>query len=80
MRHVTNLVEMELVGLDGNAFSLMGAFKREAVRQGVSKDEYNAVINDCMSGDYNHLLTVLLENTVEPEYEEEDYYDFEDED
>ena len=81
MRHVTNLVEMELVGLDGNAFSLMGAFKREAVRQGVSKDECDAVIKDCMSGDYNHLLTVLLENTVEPEHEdEEDYYDFEDED
>ena len=32
-------VKMQLVGLDGNAFSLMGAFQREARRQGWTQAE-----------------------------------------
>jgi len=69
---MTNLVngktvQMELVGLDGNAFSLMGAFQRNARRQGWNKDEISTVINECMSGDYNHLLSTLIAHTEEAE-------------
>lgn len=58
-------VKMKLVGLDGNAFSLMGAFKQNARRQGWKKEEIDVVIKKCMSGDYNNLLRVLIEHTEE---------------
>jgi len=69
---MTNLVngktvQMELVGLDGNAFSLMGAFQRNAQRQGWNKNEISAVLNECMSSDYNHLLSTLIAHTEEAE-------------
>tara|TARA_R110002110_G_scaffold357346_1_gene566730 strand:- start:136 stop:387 length:252 start_codon:yes stop_codon:yes gene_type:complete len=59
-------VELELVGLDGNAFALMGAWKKTAQRAGRTPEEINAVIDDCTSGDYNHLLGVLVEHTASP--------------
>lgn len=67
-------VKLELIGLDGNAFALMGAFQRQARREGWSKDEIDAVINECMSGDYNHLLATLLEHT-ESDDNDYDFYD-----
>lgn len=57
-------VELNLVGLDGNAFSLMGAFQRAARRQKRTPEEIKAVLDDCMSGDYDHLLNVLMNHTV----------------
>lgn len=56
-------VKLNLVGLDGNAFSLMGAFRNAARKQGRSQEEIKAVLDDCMSKDYNHLLSVLMEHT-----------------
>lgn len=52
-------IELELVGLDGNAFSLMGAFQKAAKKQGRTREEIDAVLKDCTSGDYDHLLQVL---------------------
>lgn len=76
LRKVTKLVELQLVGLEGNAFNLMGAFRSASKQQKTPKDEIDAVINECMSGDYNHLLQTLLANTTSEEYEnEEDNYD-----
>ena len=60
---MANKVKMELVGLDGNAFSLMGAWKQAARRQGWSKEDIDPVIEKCMSGDYNNLLCTLMDNT-----------------
>ena len=54
---------MKLAGLDGNAFSLMGAFQQNARRQGWNKEEISEVIKKCMSGDYDNLLRVLMEHT-----------------
>ena len=56
-------VEMELVGLDGNAFSLMGAFSKAAKSEGWTKDEIDLVMKECMSGDYDHLLQTLVTHT-----------------
>lgn len=56
-------VVMSLVGLDGNTFSLMGAFSACARIQGWTKDEISVVTNACMSGDYDNLLQVLIEHT-----------------
>lgn len=53
-------VKLQLVGLDGNAHSLMGAFRRRAQREGWSKEEIDAVLKECRSGDYDHLLQTLI--------------------
>lgn len=58
-------VQMNLVGLDGNAFSLMGAFSSNARRQGWTKEEIDVVISQCMSGDYDNLLCTLVAHTEE---------------
>jgi hypothetical protein len=65
-----NKVKLNLVGLDGNAFSLMGAFQRAARRQGWEKTEIDAVLNKCTSGNYDNLLSTLMANT-ESETEDE---------
>ena len=62
-------VKLTLVGLDGNAFSLMGAFQSAARRQGWSKDEINKVLDECKKSDYNHLLATLAENCEDEESE-----------
>lgn len=53
-------VSLELVGLDGNAFVLMGAFSKQAKREGWSKEEIDAVLTECQAGDYDHLLQTLI--------------------
>ena len=57
-------VKLNLIGLDSNAFVLLGAFRKAAIRQGYSEESVDKVIEDAKSGDYDHLLSVLLENTV----------------
>ena len=57
-RHVRT-IKLKLVGLDGNAFALMGAFSRQARKEGWTRPEIDAVRTDCRSGDYNNLLRVL---------------------
>ena len=56
-------IELELVGLDGNAFSLMGAFQKAARQQGRTPEAIKAIMDDCMSGDYDHLLQTLVKHT-----------------
>lgn len=69
---VNKTVELQLVGLDGNAFNLLGAFSNAAKRQGWSKEEIDAVRKEATSGDYNHLLCTLIDHCEEPD---DDYYD-----
>ena len=54
-------VKLELVGLDGNAFSLMGAFRNRARKEKWTPEEIEAVLTECKSGDYYHLLCTLME-------------------
>jgi len=63
-------VKLTLVGLDGNAFSLMGAFTQAARRQGWTKEEIDAVLKECTSGDYDHLLCTLMDYTNDQEDDE----------
>ena len=60
-------VKMQLAGLDGNAFALMGAFSRNARRQGWTRDEIDTVLTECRSGDYDHLLCTLMDNIDDDE-------------
>lgn len=63
-------VKMTLVGLDGNAFVLLGSFKRAARRQGWSSEEIDMVINKCKEGNYDDLICTLMAHIEEPEVEE----------
>ena len=58
-------INLNLVGIDGNAFSLMGAFKKAALNQGWNKEEINVVLDTCMSGDYNNLIRTLDSYCIE---------------
>lgn len=60
MATTTKKIKLNLVRLDGNAYSLMGAFSRQASREGWTKDEIDAVITKCQSGDYDNLLRTLM--------------------
>jgi hypothetical protein len=75
---ITKKVKLELVGLDGNAFYLMGRFQSQARREGWTPEEIKTVLDDCASGDYNHLLSVLMEHTEPPD--PDDNYNAEDAD
>lgn len=55
-------VSLNLIGLDGNAFSLMGAFQKQARREKWEKSEIDAVLAECQTGDYNHLLVTLMKH------------------
>ena len=48
--------EVGLVGQDGNAFNIMGLVRKATTKQGWSKDAATALLNEMMSGDYDHLL------------------------
>lgn len=53
-----------LVGIDGNAFAVMG-YVRDAMRkEGCSLEEQKAYTEDAMRGDYSHLLYVSM-NMIE---------------
>lgn len=73
-------ITLELVGLDGNAFFLMGAFSRQARREGWTQEEIDEVLIDCKSGDYDHLLQVLVKHCVSPspDAENEDFAEWDD--
>lgn len=63
-------VKMTLVGLDGNAFVLLGTFKRAARRQGWNSEEIDTVINKCKEGNYDDLICNLMAHIEEPDVEE----------
>lgn len=60
-------VELQLVGLDANAFVLMGAFQRAARQQGWTEEDIKVVLDECMSSDYVHLLQTLIAHIESPE-------------
>lgn len=76
---MTKKVKLDLIGLDGNAFALMGAFQKQARREGWTADEIKTVIDKCTSGDYDNLIATLWEH-CEAEDHDYDWYDNEVED
>ena len=62
-------ITLELAGLDGNAFVLMGAFSQQAKAEGWTREEINGVLADAKSGDYGNLLRVLMEHCESPDDE-----------
>jgi len=60
MKKVINkTVNLDLVGVNGNAFAIMGVFKRQAKRDGWTQEEIDTVITEAKSRDYNYLLATI---------------------
>lgn len=75
------MAKYTLVGVDGNAFSVMGYTSKALKREGL-EDLVEEMRDKAMSGDYNHLISVCLdyvEKANEKAYEN-GYEDNDDED
>ncbi len=60
MKKVVNkTVNLDLVGVNGNAFAIMGVFQRQAKREGWTQDEIKQVLDETKSKDYNYLLATI---------------------
>ena len=53
-------IHVQLVGEDGNAFSIIGRVRKALNRSGVSGDEVKEFAADAMSGDYDHVLQTCM--------------------
>lgn len=75
-----------LVGVDGNAFSIMGYVRSAMKSAQMTSQDIDAYTKDAKSSDYNHLLVVscemidkvnevlgLNEYDEDEDYEDEDY-------
>jgi len=54
-------IEVELIGNDGNAFSIMGAVTKAMRRAGVSREEQDEYFKQATAGDYDQLLATTME-------------------
>lgn len=52
--------EYSLVGIDGNAFSIMAYVSKAMKENGFSKEEVKNYQNEAMSGNYDNLLIVSM--------------------
>lgn len=53
--------EYTLIGVDGNAFAIMGYVVRAMKLEHKSKDEIDAYIRNAKSSDYTHLIAVSVD-------------------
>jgi len=49
-------ISVQLIGVDSNAFSVLGVVAQALKRGGVDREEVLAFRKEAMSGDYDHLL------------------------
>ena len=62
---VNKKVKLKLVGLDGNAFSLLGHFQKQARKDGWTQEEIKLVFDEAKKSDYNHLVATLSQYTLD---------------
>ena len=60
-----------LIGLNGNAFTILSYVRKAMKRSGYSKTKINEYLESAKSGDYNHLLR-LSQNMIERINQEDD--------
>ena len=51
---------LQLVGEDGNAFAILGKARHVARESGWPQDEIDEMLEEAMSGDYDHLLQTMM--------------------
>ena len=54
-----------LIGIDGNAYSVMGYVTRAMRREGMTSDKIGEYLNKARSSDYNHLLAISADILLE---------------
>jgi hypothetical protein len=54
-------IQVQLVGLDGNAYSIMGRVSAALKEAGVAKEEIDKYYAESTSGDYDHLIRTATE-------------------
>ena len=54
--------KLKLIGQDGNAFAILGLAQREAKKAGWTKEKIEKFLEECMSGNYNHLLATCMDH------------------
>jgi hypothetical protein len=62
---MTNLPDkptLKLTGGDGNAFALLAAARKAARKAGWTAERTDAVLAEAKRGDYDHLLSTLMEH------------------
>ena len=52
-------IEIELTGVDGNAFAIIGACRKVARRK-LTKEQLEEFQNEAMSGDYDNVLQTCM--------------------
>jgi hypothetical protein len=57
----TKKICLDLTNVDGNAFGLLAAFRRQARREGWSAEEIQSVLDEARKSDYDHLVFTLTE-------------------
>lgn len=58
---MSNKRNYSLVGVDGNAFAVMGYVQRAMRQAGKTQEEIRAYLDEAQSSDYDHLLAVSSE-------------------
>jgi hypothetical protein len=71
-RVIEKTVNLNLIGVNGNAFMIMGVFRKQARKEGWSQDEIDTVLTEAKSGDYYYLLATI-ENHCESKEESYDH-------
>lgn len=67
---IEKTINLNLVGVNGNAFMIMGVFRKQAKKEGWTPEEIDKVMVEAKSSDYNYLLATI-ENHCEPKEENE---------
>lgn len=58
---INKSVNLDLTSIDGNAYSLMGHFQKQARKENWTQEEIDQVLEECKSGDYDHLVQTLIQ-------------------
>src|SRR5579871_2652433 len=66
--------ELQLVGIDGNAFAIMGAVS-DALRRAGKSEARQAFLKEATAGDYDHLLRVCMSYVKAPPANDDDDYE-----
>lgn len=69
----------DMTSVDANAFSLMRHWQKAARKAGWSKEDIDTVLEECRSGDYDNLVSVLSDFSIPEEAEDDDEEEQEDE-
>lgn len=58
-RVIDKTVNLDLVGVNGNAFMIMGVFQKQARKEQWPQEDIDAVLSEAKSKDYNYLLATI---------------------